>query len=110
MRKNYSATPLIYVTEVVFAFVTTLNPSPGFAYFCVFDVIDEGITSPPAQASNCERLNEVSCRLMRDQQCFIALNHMRSSTVYVRQKRFIYDWNVLWKRSKVRKLQLTLFR
>lgn len=25
MRKNYSATPLIYVTEVAFAFVTTLN-------------------------------------------------------------------------------------
>lgn len=25
MRKNYSATPLIYVTEVAFAFVTTVN-------------------------------------------------------------------------------------
>lgn len=33
MRKNHSAIPLIYVTEVVFALVTTLNLSPCFLSF-----------------------------------------------------------------------------
>lgn len=58
MRKNYSATPLIFVTEVEFACVTV---SIGLVWILLAAVIHQGLT----------RL-AVGLSCTRDQHCFVA--------------------------------------